>query len=174
MFTEYPRICLIGDTGDGKTLTMTALGKMYAELGYKIFANYTLFLTDYEHIDFEDIVDFPEYLHDAVILIDEAHIGTDAYAFFNKRVKEITKFATQTRKRHLIFIFNTQVFTQVAKRLRDLTTYIIYCSSTENKDYFKLMIHNRKIENQGYIKTIYLHGEPFYKYYDTDEIIELK
>ena len=174
MFTEYPRICIIGDTGGGKTLSMTALGKMYAAQGYKIFANYTLHDTKYEHIEFNDLVDFPEYLHDAVILLDEAHIGTDAYAFFHTRVKEITKFATQTRKRRLIFIYSTQVFTQLAKRLRDLTTYIIYCNLTDMPDIFELKMHNREVENQGYIKTLYLHGEQFYKYYDTNEIIELE
>lgn len=174
MFNEYPRIALIGDTGGGKTVTLTALGKMYAQMGYKIFANYTLIDTEYEHIEFNDIVDFPEYLHDGVILIDEAHIGTDAYAFFTQRVKEITKFATQTRKRRLIFIYTTQVFTQTAKRLRDLTTYIIYCDTTEIKDLFRLMVHDRTIDNQGYLKTLYLHGRPFFKYYDTNEIIELK
>lgn len=175
MFNEFPRIALIGDTGGGKTVTLTAFGKMYAQInGLKIFANYTLHDTVYEHIDFNDIVDFPEYLHDAVILIDEAHIGTDAYAFFTQRVKDITKFATQTRKRRLIFIYATQVFTQTAKRLRDLTTYIIYCETTTIKNVFKLTVTNRSIENEGYIRTLYLHGEPFFKYYDTDEIIELK
>ena len=174
MVQEYPIIAFIGDRGGGKTVTMTALGKMLKEQGLTIFANYTLHDTDYQHIEFNDIVDFPEYLHDGVILIDEAHIGTDAYAFFTKRVKEITKFATQTRKRRLIFIYSTQIFTQPAKRLRDLTNYIIYCNTTDFKDIFELKIHNREVENQGYIKTLYLHGEPFYKYYDTDEIIELK
>jgi len=175
MNKEYPRIALIGDTGGGKTVSLTALGKMYAQLeGLKIFANYTLIDTEYEHIEFNDLVEFPEYLHDAVILIDEAHIGTDAYAFFSKRVKEITKFATQTRKRRLIFIYATQVFTQTAKRLRDLTTYIIYCDITGTPDYFKLKIHDRSMDNMGYIKTLYLYGKPFYKYYDTNEIIELK
>lgn len=175
MFNEYPRVAIIGDTGGGKTVSLTAFGLMFAQLnGLKIFANYTLHGVDYEYIDFNDIVDFPEYLHDAVILIDEAHIGTDAYAFFTTRVKEITKFATQTRKRRLIFMYSTQVFTQTAKRLRDLTTYIIYCKTTEIKDVFELSIHDRSIENQGYIKTLFLHGEPFFKYYDTNEIIELK
>jgi len=174
MVQEYPIIALIGDRGGGKTVTLTALGKMLQARGLTIFANFTLYDTDYQHIEFNDIVDFPEYLHDGVILIDEAHIGTDAYAFFTKRVKEITKFATQTRKRKLIFIFATQVFTQTAKRLRDLTNYIIYCQTTDFSDIFELRVHDRGTENQGYIKTLYLHGEPFYKYYDTDEIIELK
>lgn len=174
MIQEYPIVALIGDRGGGKTVTMTAIGKMLKEQGFTIFANYTLIDTDYQHIEFNDIVNYPEYLHDGVILIDEAHIGTDAYAFFTNRVKEITKFATQTRKRKLIFIFATQVFAQTAKRLRNLTNYIVYCNTTEFADIFELKVHNREVENQGYIKTLYLHGAPFYKYYDTNEIIELK
>ena len=172
MFSEYPRVALIGDTGDGKTLSMTAIALMYQAQGLKIFANYTLKGVKYEHIDFEDIIDFPEYLHDAVICLDEAHIGVDAYAFFNKRVKDITKFATQTRKRRLIFMYTTQVFTQAAKRLRDLTTYLIYCKPTEIEDVFELKIFDRSAEN-SYIKTIYLYGKPVYPFYDTNEIITL-
>ena len=175
MFNRYPIVALIGDRGGGKTVTMTALAIMYAkENGLKIFSNYTLYHVEYEHITFNDIVEYPEYLHDAIILIDEAHIGTDAYAFFTDRVKDITKFATQTRKRKLIFIYTTQIFIQVARRLRDLTDNIVYCETTAIKDVFKLTITDRSIENDGYIKTLFLHGEPFYKYYDTDEIIELK
>ena len=175
MFNRYPIVAIIGDRGSGKTVTMTATGKIYAqENNLKIFANYTLIGTDYEYITFNDIVDFPEYLHDAVILIDEAHIGTDAYEFFTHRVKDITKFVTQTRKRKLIFIYTTQVFTQVARRLRDLTDNIIYCETTTIKDVFKLTITDRSLDNNGFIRTLYLHGEPFFKYYDTDEIIELK
>ena len=174
MFHQYPIIALIGDKGGGKTLTMTALGKMFQSQGMTIFANYTLHDTEYEHIEFSDIVEFPEFLHDGVILIDEAHIGTDAYAFFTKRVKEITKFATQTRKRKLIFIYTTQIFTQTAKRLRALTNYIVYCNPADYPDLFELRIHNREGDNDGYIKTLYLDGEPFYPFYDTNEIIELK
>lgn len=172
MFNEFPRVALVGDTGDGKTLSMTAIALMYKSKGLKIFANYELKGVDYEHIDFEDLVDFPEHLHDAVICIDEAHIGVDAYAFWSKRVKDITKFATQTRKRRLIFLYTTQVFTQAAKRLRDLTTYIIYCKPTDVEDVFKLEVYDRSFEND-YIKTIYLYGKPIYPFYNTNEIISL-
>lgn len=173
MFSEFPRIAFIGDTGEGKTVAMTALALEYYKAGMKIFANYTLKGVEYEHIDFKDILDFPEHLHDAVILLDEVHIGTDAYAFYTELVKEITKFATQTRKRRLILMYTTQVFTQAAKRLRDLTTYIIYCKQIDQKDMFELRVFNRDFENNGYIKTLYMNGKGVYKYYDTNEIIEL-
>lgn len=171
--TKYPRIAIVGDTGTGKTLTMTMLAKEYQKAGLKIFSNFTLYGIEYEEIEFNDIVDFPEYLHDGVILIDEAHIGTDAYAFFTARVKEITKFATQTRKRRLIFIYTTQVLTQVAKRLRDLTTYIIYCQETITAGIIYLEIHDRNPDD-SFIQGKVFDGRSYFDNYDTDEIIELE
>ena len=170
---EYPIIGFVADKGAGKTLTMTMLAKQYELAGMTIFANFNLYGIEYEHIEFSDIVDFPEYLHDGVIFIDEAHIGTDAYAFFSKRVKEITKFATQTRKRRLIFIYSTQVFTQVALRLRNLTNYIIYCQETTTKGIILLDIHDRNPDD-SFIQSKIFDGRPYFDMYDTNEIIELK
>jgi len=170
---EYPIIGIVAARGSGKTLTMTVLASAYASAGMNVYANYNLYGIPYEHIEFNDIVDYPEYIHDGVIFIDEAHIGTDAYAFFSKRVKGITKFSTQTRKRHLIFIYSTQVFTQVAKRLRDLTDYIIYCQEMRVKGIIALSIHDRNPDD-SFIHSRILDGRSFFENYDTDEIIELK
>ena len=170
---EYPIIAFVAKMGSGKTLTMTVLASEYEAAGMKIYANYNLYGIPYEHIEFNDIVDYPEYIHDGVIFIDEAHIGTDAYAFFSKRVKEITKFTTQIRKRHLIFIYSTQVFTQVAKRLRDLTDYIIYTQEMKVKGIIVLSIHDRDPDD-SYIQSRIVDGRAYFGAYDTDEIIELK
>lgn len=171
--SQYPRIAIIGDTGGGKTLTMVGMAKKYYDAGMTVFSNFTLIGIPYQHIEFKDIVEYPEYLHDAVILIDEAHIGTDAYAFFSKDVKAITKFATQTRKRRLIFIYSTQVLTQVAKRLRSITTYIVYAQELKGlKGVISLDFHNRNPDN-SYIKSRIFDGRPYFGMYDTDEIIEI-
>jgi hypothetical protein len=169
---EYPRIAIIGDTGAGKTLSMLKIALQYQQDGMTIFSNFKLIGVDYTPITFDDIIDFPEYLHDGVILLDEGHIGVDAYNFFSKKVKDITKFTTQTRKRKLIMIYTTQVFTQVAKRLRDLTNYIIECKETVTKGVIYARIFDRsKINNGGYLKAFYIDGRPLFDKYDTDEII---
>ena len=174
MYNEYPITCILGDRGWGKTVTMTMLAKKYHDEGLTIFSNYKLIGIPYQHIEFNDIVDFPEYLHDGIILLDEVHIGTDAYAFFTSRVKKITEFATQTRKLRLLMFYSTQVFTQPAKRLRDLTNYIIYCEPDEIKNWFILNIYDRsKVSEDGYVKSIKYNAKPYYSMYDTNEIIKL-
>ena len=170
---EYPTIAFVAAKGDGKTLTMTVLADKYAKAGMNIYANYHLFGIPYQHIEFNDIVDYPEYFSNGVIFIDEAHVGTDAYAFFSKRVKEITKFTTQTRKRHLIFIYSTQVLTQVAKRLRDLTDYIVYCQELNVKGIIAISIHDRDPDD-SFIQSKIVDGRAYFDKYDTDEIIELE
>lgn len=153
---------------------MTALALIYHAQGKKIFSNYTLKGVEWEYLDPNDIAElmFQENspLHDCVILTDEAHMDLGKHSFFYKKVQDIGEFATQTRKRGIIWLYTTQVFTNLVKTVRDLTTNIIYCSQVQD-DFYKLEIYNRSARNNGYIKTLYLNGRPFYKHFDTDEII---
>lgn len=175
MFNEFPRVAIIGDTGDGKTTTMTALAVLYHQQGLKIFSNYELKNIEYTYLDPADMVkmmyDDESPLSDCIILTDEAHMDIGKYNFFKKSVRELGDFATQTRKRRIIWLYTTQVFTKLVKDLRDLTTNLIYCSRLGN-DYYKLEIYDRSINKNGYLKTLPLNGKPFYKYFDTSEVIK--
>lgn len=173
MAQKYPIIAVIGDRGDGKTLTTTAISvSMHLIDGLNIFANYEIKGVPYRHIDFETLSDFPEWLRDGVIVYDELHVGFDAYNFFSTQVKDMTLFITQLRKRRLTFIFTTQIFIQVPKRLRLLTNYIFECRQTDMEGTVKILVFDRsKMEDEGYIGTKYLLGEQFYKNYNTEEII---
>lgn len=172
---EYPIVAWLGDRGDGKTLSIVAIAYIYSEMGYNIYANFTLKGIDFTRITFQDLADFPEYLKDGLVLLDEGHIGADAYQVFNSRVQNITKFATQTRKRRLTVFFTTQVLTQVARRLRNMTNYICECNKTNIKGVVKVNIYDKnKIGNGGFIKSITIDGRQFYDFYDTNEIIELE
>jgi len=175
MYNEYPRIALIGDTGDGKTTTMTALAVLYHQQGKKIFSNYELKGIPYTYLDPNDIAELmfkdDSSLYDCVILTDEAHMDLDKYKFFNKKVREIGTFATQSRKRKIIWLYTTQIFTKLVRDVRDLTTNLIYCSKVQD-GFFRLEIYDRSLRNEGYIKTIFLKGEPFYKFFDTEQIIK--
>ena len=123
---DYAIVGIIGRRGSGKTVFLTKLATEYHNNNIPIFANFSMDIPHYE-IDFNEIATFPPYLHDCVLLIDEAHVGTDAYQFWNQTVKDITDFITQIRKLHITMYYSTQVFTQVAKRLRDQTDYIFQC-----------------------------------------------
>ena len=173
-YMNYPIVAFLGDRGDGKTVSMTALAYAYQKLGANIYANFTLIGIPYTKITFQDLADFPEYLKDGLVLLDEGHIGADAYAFFNSRVKNISKFATQTRKKRLTVFYSTQVLTTVAKRLRTMTNYICECNKTEIKGVTDIYIYDRSLlKNSGFVKNIIIDGRPFFGYYDTNEIIEL-
>lgn len=175
MFNEYPRVCILGDTGDGKTTSATAIALMYHQQGKKIFANYELIGIPYEYLDPKDIHEMmfqdDSPLHDCVILTDEAHMDLGKFSSWKTSVQDVGEFATQTRKRRIIWIYTTQVFDNLVKTLRDLTTNLIY-STKIDKDLYKLEIYNRSMKNKGYIKTLYLNGEPFYKYFISEQIIK--
>lgn len=174
MYNKLPRVVIIGDTGDGKTTVMTALAMFYHAQGRKIFSNYTLIGIPYTYLDPNDIAslmfqeDSP--LKHCVILTDEAHMDLGKFSFFEKKVRDIGDFATQTRKRDIIWLYTTQVFRNLCKTIRDLTTNFIYCSQVD-EDIYKIEMYNRSINNNGYIKTLFLKGAPYYKHFDTGEII---
>ena len=63
-------VCLIGDRGTGKTLFAVALSSQYANQGIKVFTNITLKGIKHISLQFKDIKDFPEWLHDGVIIVD--------------------------------------------------------------------------------------------------------
>jgi len=170
---EYPIVGIIGRRGSGKTLYLSKLATEYYRNNVPIFANFSLDIPHYE-IDFNEIATFPPYLHDCVLLIDEAHVGTDAYRFWSQIVKDITDFITQTRKLHITMYYSTQVFTQVAKRLRDQTDYIFQCeplfiNGVRKLDYFKVDIFDKFTDE--YIATDVYNGKPYYDKYNTDELI---
>ena len=167
----FPIITLVGKKGNGKSLTMTALGVEYHLTdGLNIFSNYDLYDVDYIPVSFKDLASFPEWLHDGVVLIDESHIGADAYAFFTQQTKDITKFMTQTRKRHLTILMTTQIFTQMAKRLRLLTDYIIECQRTNIEGVIRLDIYD-KDNAYEHMNGFFLDGRPYFKHYDTEQLI---
>lgn len=177
---QYPIFAVVGKRGWGKTVLLAKVAKDVTDEDAhlpeskrrKIFANFHLEGIPYTYITFKDILEFPEYLRDGILLIDEAHIGADSYKFFAKGTTAITKFATQTRKAHITFFWTTQVYTQVAKRLRRLTDNIIYTKPHPDKPNYFIIESYEAGDNDAFIDVWEYDAEPYYKYYDTDEIIE--
>lgn len=171
---DYPIIGIVGVRGAGKSITMRTLAEAYSEVGKAIFSNFTMFDIEFTYANFETVAVFPDWLHDGVIFLDEAHVGMDAYEVFNKRVQNITKFITQLRKRRLILFFSTQVFTTVAKRLRLQTDYILECHNPKDGT-IDIRVYDRHDPiNNGFLGEFSIYVKPFFKKYDTNEIIELE
>jgi len=170
---EYPIICILGRRGSGKSLFGVRLAAQYHNNGITIFSNYSMTIPHYD-IDFTELATFPDYLHDCVIFMDEMHVGSDAYDFWKTRVKNITDFITQIRKRRITLYYMTQVKKQVAKRLRDQTDYIFQCEKLELPDIFRVDIFDAyQIAPDDYIRTIIYNGKPYYNMFDTNQLILL-
>jgi energy-coupling factor transporter ATP-binding protein EcfA2 len=170
---DYPVVCILGRRGSGKTLTMTMLADLYHSNKVMIFSNYDLKIP-YQPITFKELASFPDYLHDCVLFIDETHIGADSYNFWEKQVKDITKFVTQIRKRQITMYYSTQVWKMVAKRLRDQTDYIWQCSKVEWDDnLFRVEMFDKwLVPPDNYLDTKIFDGRPYYDLYDTKQIIQ--
>jgi len=173
-YMKQPIICILGDRGDGKTLVMTALGYLYNKADkMKIYANYHLIGIPYSYTTFDELASFPEDMKNAIVLMDEAHIGADAYEVFKTSVKNITTFTTQLRKRNITLLWSTQRFNQVAKRLRQLTNYILEVSKTNIEGVINCRVFDRaQPEYDQFINEFIIDGRQFYKMYDTNEIID--
>lgn len=172
---EHNIFSILGERGDGKSLTMVVIAKLASDNGIKIFANFTLYDIPYTHISFRDLAKFPEELKDALVLIDEAYVEADAYDFFNKKVQHITLFTRQLRKRGLTLFWASQDFTSVARRLRGQSDFILECSKTKIKGvvYLQLFNYRESLENGEHkrISHLIMDGRPYFNYYDTNEII---
>lgn len=172
MTTEYPIVCILGRRGAGKSLFGVKLADDYHKAGITIFSNYHITIPHHP-IDFNELASFPDYLHDCVILMDEMHIGSDAYDFWKQRVKNITDFITQIRKRRITLYYMTQVWKQVAKRLRDQTDYIFQCSNLMNDRYIVEIFDRYQSPPDDYITSIIYDGSKYYKMFDTNQLITM-
>lgn len=170
----YPITAILGRRGDGKTCFATFLAKLDAARGRKIYANYTLIGIPYEKITLSQVAQLPEWLHDATIILDEIQEGADSREIFKSGNKQITKLATQLRKRKLTLYYTTQVITMVDKRMRQQTDYLVECEATDkvNPTHFRVRVYDRELPfNTDMINEFIFNGEPIFKHYDTNEVI---
>lgn len=167
---KYPISAIIGDRGSGKTCFMTFLAVKYHNEGKKIFTNFTLYNIPHTKITLKQMSELPDELTNAVVLMDELHMGADSYDFMKSSSKAFYTFATQLRKRKVSWYYTTQIFTQVAKRIRNQTDYLITMENTKKETIFKASIYDRKNFTE-LIREFTFDGTDYFKEYDTDEVI---
>lgn len=175
MLNDYPTIAILGHMGAGKTELSTSIALLFDEycnknnLDFKVFANYTIDLERFKKVKVEDIIKYPDWLRNGILIIDEVHSeGGDSYNFLSIISKKLTTFFSQARKRNLAVIHISQNFGMVVKRIRDLTYYFIEVK--------------RKKDNLTYVRIVgrdmftiinefeYDFTRAF-NFFDTDEII---
>ena len=175
MTQEYPITAVLGNRGGGKTLFMTFLAVQAQKNGKAVYSNFDLYGVDYNKITFKELSTLPEHLNNALVLTDEMHMGADAYDFLKKDTRAFATFATQLRKRKVYWFYTTQIFSQVAKRVRNQTDYIISTSKVDKAGIFKLEIYDRSQAGELLdipIKSFLFDGKPYFEYYDTNQVIQ--
>jgi len=130
---KYPITAVIGNRGSGKTCFLTFLAVQYHKEGKKIFTNFELKGIPHEKMNLGIMATLPDKLSNAVVLMDELHMGADSYDFMKKSSRAFNTFATQLRKRKVNWYFTTQIFTQVARRIRLQTDFMITMENTKKK-----------------------------------------
>lgn len=152
---------------------MTFLAIKYHAEGKKIYSNYHLKNIPYKSMTLKEMAELPDELMNAVVLMDELHVGADSYDFMKSSSKAFYTFATQLRKRKVSWYYTTQIFTQVAKRIRMQTDYLITMENTKKEHLFKGHVYDRrKLENiNDPINQFTFDGSSYFSEYDTDEVI---
>lgn len=152
---------------------MTFLATQYHKEGRKIYSNYHLKNIPYKSMTLKEMSELPDELTNAVVLMDELHVGADSYDFMKSSSKAFYMFATQLRKRKVNWYYTTQIFTQVAKRIRMQTDYLITLENTKKESLFKATVYDRRKQQEinEPVQQFLFDGEIYFKEYDTDEVI---
>ena len=165
----------IGKMGSGKTLSMVRETLKYYNEGYTIYSNFHVEVP-YEPLDFTKLFAMAEAqtpLNDVVILLDEVHILLDSRSSMKKENKVVSFWLNQTRKMGVKLYYTTQHLHQIDKRLRAGTDFFCFCEGIKylqkEREYF---ICVNQITDGDNVREERFIGNKFYKYYDTNQIIQ--
>jgi len=180
---DYPLIAVLGNMGNGKTLFTTFYALLYNEFCKQndikgtVFSNYNINMDNYKKVSPAEIIKFPEWLRNGILILDEIHSsGGDAYNFLSELSKGLTTFITQIRKRNIMLIVTSQRLGFVNIRIRELLNYII---EVRKEDYtlengshsFISNISVRNLNDYFMTKELKLDLTGMFPYFDTNEII---
>lgn len=172
------RCLIIGDTGEGKTLSMVALALHYYSLGYTLFANFHLKLIPFTFIDNSNFTKSLKFSEKHCVLIDEVGITT---AKRNYLAINFSNLLAQSRKSigeksHLFM--TTQSSQQINILIKGLLDYVmfprLYRDMNDIPQFCVLEIHEKLANSPAFIPTkkkILRNLDKILEYYDTSELV---
>jgi hypothetical protein len=173
-----------GDLGSGKTIyaVKNVLGDYINKR--KIISNIKLFNIEYEEFVIEEFLnnEYNEKLRNATVLLDEITVYMDCRIGSSKQNLLMGYLVLQSRKRGIDIYYTTQSFDLVDyKRLLKYTNLLVHAEEVffidDNNEKQSLDSFRRYtvFDNRKHVNNIFsfnMRIDPFYKYYDTDEIVE--
>lgn len=173
-----------GDIGSGKTLYGVRCLKKDSDKGLKIVTNLKLNNIPYEPFDIDKFLnnEESEKLKNATVLLDEITVYMDCRLGSSKQNLLMGYLVLQSRKRGLNIIYTTQNLDLVDyKRLVKYTNIVVYAQElfTQNPDGKIVSVPNMRNytivdlrRHKQNITQLTMDIRPYFKYYDTDQIIE--
>lgn len=173
----------IGRQGSGKTAFITKLLVDNYSGERKVYSNYSLFGIDYEKITFDNkrnknaidilnvISDNPDYFNNSIMLLDEIHIYFDSRDFMKQNNRIIQNFFSQLRKRNILLLATTQYILHLDIRIRRQALAVFQMTNLKD-GIFRVDVHDIDGYYTNFIKTELVNLNDYFKYYDTNELIE--
>lgn len=125
------RICLLGDTGEGKTISAIYILSDYFSKGYKVYSNIKLtgiFKGKYTLIKNTGFTEEINPHEKNIVLLDE--VGRTTYEGRTHNAIRLGDLITQSRKsigEYSHLLFTTQLESQLNDVLKGLSDFLIYC-----------------------------------------------
>lgn len=158
-------VCL-GNLGTGKTLFLTIVG-YYSKK--KIITNYKVDFSGREVEEF-DIRKFIEAEYeDCIILLDEAYVYLESRLSGSHKNRLMSYILFQSRKKNVDMYLSVQLVSTLDKRFRHMSNFYIYAESDEIS--YTYLVFNKDTGKVKTIKMLRRRILPFYKMYDTNEVI---
>lgn len=162
-------VAIEGGLGSGKTLLMTRYLVKDQASGRKVFANYGLRGIEHEKLDMVKLVRNELDLQNASVGVDEFTLYADSRSSMGNKL--ISYFVLQTRKRNVCLYFTTQNLNMIDRRVREHTQIFIYCKDIGQEGYRLFQVLDYRYGKYPTKQTFKMHIRPWYKYYDTDEVL---
>lgn len=169
--------------GDGKTIFMLRNALIDYLHGRPIYSNFKIFGIEYTPLVVQDFLstETAYKYKNATLLIDEITLFMDCRRSSKKENIALSTLLRQSRKRSIHIYYTCQSFDEVDVRLITFTSVFVLANRV-----YRYTEEGRKIELDEYREytiidsrmreenttRLCLDIRPFFKYYDTDEIIE--
>lgn len=173
----------IGRQGSGKTAFITKLLVDNYSPDKKVYSNYSLFGIDHEKITFDNkknknsidilkvISDNPNYFNNSIMLLDEIHLYFDSRDFMKTNNRVIQNFFSQLRKRNILLLATTQYILHLDIRIRRQALAVFQMTNLKD-GIFKVDVHEIDGYYTNFIRTELVNLKDYFKYYDTNELVE--
>lgn len=164
-------IGIVGELGAGKTLTATYI--TWRNWFYKkkqVYSNITLYGIPFKKVD--SVQDFDKMKH-GVFLGDELWLWVDSRSAPTIKNRITSTILLKSRKRNLTILYTSQSFSQIDRRVRNVTDMLIYPILNRTNTICKAIVFQGSNPSPANIlKTLYFYTEPIYKMYNSNEEVE--